>query len=272
MDWRKTKNFIIVLLAITNLFLMSFVVSELADREQQQQQARELAVAFLADKGVEIPLEIVPRTMTLQGLELVWDRSDEAQRSGAVLGAVEQENLGGGIVRYSNPTGELRFHSGGEFYGEFTGIICEGDPEVFGLALLKKLNFNGQLQQVTKTGELEVYTYIQTYNDVPLIGTGASLHFREGKLEAISNGKQLVGEFRQNSAEMMTVPTALMKFYEGCYQLGDICREVRGIESMYYISTKLSGTEMLTPIWRMETDTATYLLDITTGGLSRESG
>ncbi|MFI3250112.1 MAG: hypothetical protein R3Y07_04050 [Eubacteriales bacterium] len=271
MEWKKTKNVIIFLLAVTNLFLMSFVVSELAEKEQQEEQARSLAVLFLADRGIILAPETLPTEMTLESLELTWDRSTEQKRSDKVLGKTTMESLGGGVVRYYNEEGELRFHSGGEFYGTFHSHTVTGDFADYGRDFLAKLDFEGVLESVEEQGEHTLYHYTQLFNGVPILGAESTLDFEGGQLRSITYGKHLLGEYQVTPNTSITVPTALMKFYEGHTSFGDICREITKIEPMYSTTTLLSGGASLVPIWWIETDTGSYQLDTTTGILLRES-
>ena len=73
------------------------------------------------------------------------------------------------------------------------------------------------------------------------------------------------------SRETISVATALIRFFNGVGALGDVCNRIDAIEPGYVAAASLSGPILLTPVWRVTTDTGAYQLDTVTGGVTRVS-
>ena len=69
----------------------------------------------------------------------------------------------------------------------------------------------------------------------------------------------------------VTVATALISFLNGVGALGDVCNHIDAVEQGYSAAASLSGPILLTPVWRVTTDTGAYQLDTVTGGVTRVS-
>ena len=65
--------------------------------------------------------------------------------------------------------------------------------------------------------------------------------------------------------------TALIGCLNGVSALGDVCNRIDMIEPGYVAAASLSGPIVLTPVWRITTDTGAYQLDTVTGGVTRVS-
>ena len=95
---------------------------------------------------------------------------------------------------------------------------------------------------------------------------------RWSQLTAMTSGRQLVGRPQEDPARSsITVATALINFVNGVGTLGDVCNRIDAIEPGYVAAASLSGPIVLTPVWRVTTDTGAYQLDTVTGGVTRVS-
>lgn len=272
MEWSKLKNIILLILLITNGFLLYFVVREAAQEYRFQASARENAIAFLEGKGVQVAQEQVPRRIGLQPQTARRDLERESALAAALLGGtVRAEARGSEVYRYWNDSGWLQFHSDGAFSAQFTPgtFPVEADREQAGLALLKGLDFAGELLDRTEN----TLVFRQLWQDAPLFTQQVTLVFDEGSIIAATGGRRLVGEpERDQSREPITVATALIDLFNGLNDLGDVCSEISAIREGYVASAALSGSMSLTPVWHITTDTGTYQLNTLTGGLTRTAG
>ena len=235
MAWPKIKNIIILILLGTNLCLLAFAVSRGVGDRQQQEQARANVISFLQEQGIEVEEELVPKTMDLQPQVVRRDAEQECVLAAALLdGEVSVEARGAEVYRYYNQNGSVQFHSNGEFSARFS---ADGIP----------------------SGEIALEEH--------------GRHYEKGNLIRITAGRRLVGEPEpDNSAQQITVATALMKFYTGMKTPGDVYTQITGITPGYVVSSTLSETMPLVPVWHISTDVGTFQLDITTGTPSRISG
>lgn len=269
MEWSKLKNIILLILLITNLCLLAFVVhGELQDR-QLQTQARENAVAFLREMGIQVEESQVPRQMELLPQTVERDQEAEGNAAAALLGGtVLIEPRGGEVYRYYNDNGEIQFHSDGSFQAEFvSGLFSVGENREQGcLAVLQAMGFEGELLEETE----EALTFRQTWQGYPLFTRQATLVCREGSVRQITGGRRLTGEPVPDASQTpITVATALISFSNGLNTLGDVCSRIDAITPGYVSAVSLSGPMTLTPVWRITTDTGAYQLDTLTGKVSR---
>ena len=116
MPWTKLKNIILLILVLTNLFLLALVVSQSLQNRRQNSQTREHTGLFLAERGVEVSADSIPQSIEL--LPQTAERNQEKEQQTAALllkGEVEKEARGGEIYRYSNSQGWVQYHSDGSF-------------------------------------------------------------------------------------------------------------------------------------------------------------
>lgn len=95
MEWPRIKTMILTILLITNIGLLSFVLQRAYQGRQMQQEARENAILFLHNSGIEVDPAAIPGQMGLLPQTVKRDREQESRdrlgpagrsRPGAVLG------------------------------------------------------------------------------------------------------------------------------------------------------------------------------------------
>lgn len=269
MEWPKLKNIILIILVLTNLFLLGFVLRREFQDSYLQRQTRDNALRFLAGRGVEVAEEQVPDQAALVPRIVERDLEREGTLAVQILGgSVQVEAPGGGVYRYFNENGVLQFHNDGVFSGEFLpGTLPVGeDWEAGCLDLLAKLDFAGELLET----DGESLTFRQLWEGQPLFNQQVTLELQDGCLVSMTAGRRLMGEPEEDPAsQSISVATALISFLNGVNTLGDVCSRIDAIEPGYVSAASLSGPMTLTPVWRVFTDTGAYQLDMVTGDLSR---
>lgn len=271
MPLSKLKNMILVILAVTNLCLLGIVAGQVFQNRQMEARARENAVRFLGNRGVEVEESKIPQEMDLPPLTVERDMEGEERTAAALLqGTVAAEARGGEVYRYDNGNGSVQFHSDGT-------VSAQLNPDAYPLGAdwtagcvdwMEKAGFSGRVLEVSG----DRLTFRQTLQGSPLFSHQVVLTCQEGGLTAITAGRLLVGRPQEDASRtVITVATALMDFLNGVNALGDVCNRIDGMEPGYVSAASLSGTTVLTPVWRMTTDTGTYYLDTVTGGVTRAS-
>lgn len=269
MPWSKLKNIILLILVLTNLFLLVLVVGQSIQSSRLKGQIREETVRFLTDRGIQIEEAVIPEGMTLSPMAAERDIEGEQAAAAALLrGEVEAEARGGEVYRYQNENGSIQFHSDGTFSARLEpGAYPAGDdPERTCQVLLESVGFSGSLIQADGEG----LTFLQKLDGVSLFGLQVTVLYENGSLTALTAGRRLVGEPQQdNTRQTISVSTAMVRFLNGVSALGDVCNRVDRIEQGYSCTASLSGPMSLTPVWRITTDTGAYQLDTVTGTVSR---
>lgn len=271
MEWPKLKNIVLLILVITNLCLLAFVARWEIQDTRLQRQARAEAIQFLSGKGVSVDESQVPHNMTLMPQTVERDLSQEGALAARLLGdGVQAQDRGAGVYRYFNDRGSIQFHSDGAFQAELSpGAFPLGEDRATAcLALLGQLDYEGEL--LDQQGNSLIFR--QVWNGVPLFTQQVTLELSNGCLVSITSGRRLVGQpVADPSRKPITVATALIQLFNGINALGDVCSRIDTISQGYVTATSLSDPILLTPVWRVSTDTGSYQLDTVTGALIRVS-
>lgn len=269
MPWSKMKNIILVILAVTNLALLTLVGGQAVQGNRLRTRAREDAIQFLRSRGVEVDENIIPQSMELPPCIVERDLEGEERAAAALLGSpVSAESRGGEVYRYFNEKGSIQFHSDGTFSAQLEdgAFPLRQDRAADCLAIMERMELQGTI--LAENGE--ELTFRQTWKGTPLFTQQVTLVCREGSLIAMTSGRQLVGKPQEDSSRKnITVATALINFLNGVGDLGDVCNQIDAIEPGYVAAASLSGPIVLTPVWRVTTDTGAYHLDTVTGAVTR---
>lgn len=276
MEGGKIKNIVIVILLILNGFLLFLVGGRRMETTHSHESARNSAVQIVRNGGVRLEENAVPQHTELPALQSERDPEREKALAAAVLGAdVEVEALGGEVYRCRNANGWIQFHSTGEFMAELEGaaFLLTGDAAQHAAALLSKLGFDSRVLEDTVVNGAGRVTLGQMVNEMPVLDCQAVVHYRDGALVSITQGRRLPGEALPAARkEAMSVSTALMRLYNGLKELGDVYTRIEEITPAYTMSAGLSGTARLDPVWYVKTDTGGYQMDICTGQIGRLGG
>ena len=271
MPWTKLKNIILVILALTNLSLLFLVAGPALQGRQRIDQAWEEAIRFLRNRGVQVEEGIVPRSMDLPPLKLERDLEREERSAAALLGGgVTAEARGGEVYRYFNDKGSVQFHSDGTISAQLESAAFPlGEDRRAGcLALMERMELEGTILEE----EGDELVFRQTWRGSPLFTQQMTLVCRDGGLAEIAAGRQLVGRPQEDPERTtLSAATALIDFLNGAGAMGDVCNRIDAIQPGYVTTASLSGSTLLTPVWRITTDTGAYQLDAVTGAVTRVS-
>lgn len=269
MEWSRLKNITLLILLMTNVCLLVFAVQRTYDRTQRERMARSDAIAFLQRSGVAVDETVVPQENSLKPQFAERKLPVEQKQAQRLLGgAVQVQAHGGEIYHYSNENGTLQLHSDGSFSAEFTaGAFPVGaDAPAACISLLDALDYQAQFTH--QQGEW-LYFSLQMDN-WPLFTRGVAVQVVQGDIVAMSGGRRLTGApVPDESRQTLSVATALAELGNGIRALGDVCRGIDQLEQGYILGMNLSGNMILTPVWRVSTDTGYYQLELVSGTLTR---
>ena len=276
MEWHRLKNIIILILLLLNGFLLMLVWGRRNEAARYDRTALENTVEVLAGRGIEIDPEGLSDPGALPPLSLERDPEAEQKLVRALLEeAVEADNRGGGLYLYRGTLGEVSVRAG----GELSAVLADsprwdaGSPEDHAAALLKKMGVSAQpLDSSTREGGT-VVRFRQLWNKVPVFSCEVEFIYENGRLRAIQGTLLTAGQGVEEAGEVLSLPTALMRFLDGVTATGDVCSAIRSMEAGYRVAPQpLSGGVRLTAVWLVSSDTADYYLDGTTGALTRLTG
>lgn len=271
MPWTKLKNIILAILAVTDLCLLLLVGGQAVQSGRLRSQAREDSIQFLHSRGVEVEERLVPQSMDLLPQRAERDLEGEERAAAALLqGPVTAEARGGEVYRYRNDNGAVQFYSDGAFSAQLDPAACPlGDDRAAScLALMEGMGLSGTILE--ESGDQLIFR--QTWKGEPLFTQQVTLVCQGDALTAVTAGRLLVGRPQADSSrQTIAVSTALIDFLNGVGALGDVCNRIDAIEPGYVTAAALSGPTLLTPVWRVTTDTGSYQLDLISGGVTRVS-
>lgn len=271
MPWTKLKNIILAILALTNVCLLSLAAGPAIQSRRQLSQAREEAIRFLRGRGVQVEESAIPQTMELLPQVLDRDLEEEARAAAALLGGpASAQARGGGVYRYTNENGSVQFHSDGT-------VSARLRPEAFPLGadrgetcltLMERLGCQGTILEESE----DELIFRQSWRGSPLFTQQVTLICGEEGLTSITAGRQMIGRPQEDAGRsVLSVATVVIDFINGVSALGDVCNRIDSIEPGYITAASLSGPTVLTPVWRVTTDTGAYQIDTVTGGVTRVS-
>lgn len=269
MESGKLKNLVLLILVITNLFLGLLMVVQGVTSRQRQTQTLLDAVSLLAERGIEMDPDLIPRDDFPVPMSLERDTDWERQMFAGLLGQDLTATQRGLVSYYESGLGRAEAREDGSFTLTLTpgALPLDGqDLSTHGLSALRRMGFEAQ---VTGAGEdrLEV---VQLWNGVPVFSCAAALRYENGALTEIT-GSRLAGTPAADPAQgdVLSAATLLLRFRAGIIDSGDACSAILSATQGYVLSSSQAGKPRLTPVLQLETDTSLYRVDALTGALSR---
>ena len=276
MEWYRLKNIIILILLLLNGFLLVLVAARRSEAVRDDREALELTVEALADRGIEVDPVRLSAAGVMPSLSLERDLETEQRLVRALLDeAVEADNRGGGLYLYRGGLGEVSSRAGGEMFAALADSPAwdAADPENHAAALLKKMGVSARQLNGSTQGERTTVRFRQLWNKVPVFSCEVEFIYENGRLRTVQGTLLTAGQGLEETGEILSLPTALLRFLDGVTATGDVCSAIRSMEAGYRIvSQPLSGGVRLTAVWLVSSDTADYYLDGATGALTRLTG
>lgn len=270
MQWSKLKNIIILVLLLLNLCLLFPAGGRQRQGHRADDELRHSTVVFLENKGIQVSEETVPWEEPCFVQTTERDQQAEARLATAILGE-NQGNTVGGAMQYTGVGGTVRFYPDGKVLVLLSESDGDSTSDIERHALEYMANLGIHLVRTetsTPRGETNL-NFLQMTKGSPVFTCKIEMRYQDGQLRSIT-GWRLFGEVRQEALnqEPLTAPTRLLRLVEAM-RVDDItCAEIRSITQGYiHSTTSLSAKSTLIPVWRIETDTQSLLLNCMTGNL-----
>ena len=276
MEWHRLKNIIILILLLLNGFLLVLVAGRWQEAAEYDRTALEQTVEVLAGRGIAVDVDGLSAAGTLPPLSLERDPDAEQKLARALLGeAVESDSRGGGLYLYRGALGEVSVRAGGELSAALADDPAwdAAGPEGHAAALLKKMGVSARLLDAETREGRTVVRFRQLWNKVPVFSCEVEFIYENGRLRIFQGTLLIAGQGTEEAGDILSLPTALMRFLDGVTASGDVCSAIRSMEAGYLIAAQpLSGGVRLTAVWLVSSNTADYYLDGATGALTRLGG
>lgn len=271
MESAKLKNIILIILVVTNFFLLSLMVFQRLESHQYQQKALADAVVLLEQRGISVQTETLPTRDFPAPLALERDQAGEHEIFAALLGEDTRLTQRGLVSLYAGSLGQAEVRGDGSFSVKLepgTYPLGEGiAPADHALPFLSRhMDCSGQIDRITD----HTVTVTQLWRGDPVFSCQVTLTYDQSSLVSIA-GTRLVGHPSADaqSGQPLSTATLLVRFRAGLIDSGDTCSAVLSATQGYTLSTGSDGKLRLNPVLRLETDTNPYILDALTGELRR---
>lgn len=271
MDSVKVKNFIILVLVIVNLALLVVVVRDNMRGSEQRRDAIEGAAGILSGYGIGVSEDADLSEREASVYSLSRSEGMEQQAAESILGSVEKTDRGGGIMYYTGALGEATFRSTGGVELQFYGISAPqtDDPEAMALEYTHILGATEAKDDgavsVTAGESSTTVEVCCAWLDARIINCRLTFTFKEGKLLYISGSRPLGETVSEQEAQIIDVPTVLMRFIELTQEKGMVCSMLEELELCYVYTASASGGGSLSPVWRLVTDTGELYVNALSG-------
>ena len=269
MEGRKIKNIVILILLMVNGFLLFLVVGQQVKVRQYQRSALTRASQVLEQNGITLADGLPGKVKTdLPPLSVTRDAQAEADLAQILLGSsVQRSDRGGGVFVYTSARGSGQFLSSGDF--SFTLNDCPLDgktPADHAEALLTSLSLSAELTEEQTDEDGSSLVFRQLLGNTPLYSSLITFRYDDSRLLNVG-GNLLTGSTAAESAQLLDVPTVLIRFLDGILTRGDVCSAVSGMRLGYRASQSFGSGTRLTPVWLVSTNVSDYYLNALTGEL-----
>ena len=268
MDTSKIKNFIIIVLVLTNMFLVVTSAVESSKENEVKRAAAEQLVSLYENKGISLPEKLDIYASAPVGCDLTRDLLQEQKIVESILGPCSVSEQGGNIYAYSGSDGQASFRGTGEFEMLLNYGVANSNRGRIEAArdVLKKMGLTaGDYSNETQDGEQYTVTLDCVYDGGDVYNARVSFLF-SGESLMIVSGKRVFDTCIDSSAlETIDLGTALVRFLKESADNGYICTVVTDISAGYAMSVTVSGACILSPVWRIETDTGEYIMNAVSG-------
>lgn len=265
METKRLKNIAILILLLLNVFLVILLVyQDLQTRRVDRAAVNELRSLFAAEE-LTLSNEVDPMLDAFAPIVPVRSTETEAEIAAFLLGqAVSAHSEGGGIFSYTSEFGSVQFRSGGGFDAARLAYPVE-DPTEFTRLFCEKFGY-GDLQGDLSDGGS--YTAVKYIDAVPVYGCTVTFTFRDGCLVSVAGAYVDHRDAQEDKQDYLQCMSALIRFFDYRREEGVVCSVIESVQCVYQLQSNL-GSPRLCPLWVVETDTYTYLVDGLTGEVSR---
>lgn len=273
MSVSKIKNLILLILALAAAFLLVLVVPS---RTRQSREARELHEKLSKQfEAYDVTLEgdSLPTSATLFSVEPAG--AEELTVMRVLLGETVQaeETATRYESRYVSELGECTLTHSGQISASFYGGKTVRDPEGNTRKLLRGMQLQAAELETEQTGGTVSVHVEQQLLGVPVCSEGLDFIYENDVLTAVSGTVFLKTDSLMRTSEQTCISCAdaLVRLLSGRDSLGWMGSRISGLEQCYRPVETASGLRLI-PVWRIKTDTGTFVVNGITREVELESG
>jgi len=267
-DGSRIKNVILIVLLLTNAFLLGLLLLDKSEEREASEEGWRQLTAVFAKNGIQLSGTVRQQAETLGPYSLRRDAGEERRAVEKLLGKLNFQDLGGNIYFYNGVNGQATFRGTGEFDIVMNaGVVAAGDDPVREAAgVLRKLGIDYDRENIAVEADstMTVVEFPLVWRDAQVFNAGVTFTFSREDLILIS-GRRLPDVETGRDGAGFSPETLLMRFLRAVGEGGYVCSEVRELGCGYIMSVPVSGDVELVPVWRIGTDAGDYYFNGLTG-------
>jgi regulatory protein YycI of two-component signal transduction system YycFG len=270
LEYSKIKNIVIAILLALNMFFLALFLIGRSESGKLEQQAKEDILSIYSAGGISIEKSVIPADAKISYYKMSRDLDREKQIAETVLGAKDMSAIGGSVYQYVNILGEALFYPQGDFAITLTNGKAFSDTSNSALIkYLKEMNFNVDSEsiKVESFGGTKAVSFNFINDGILILNGKLTMIFEDSSLISIS-GKRPTSAPLFSDTSIMSVKTALVYFLYGIKNIDTSCSKVTEVSPAYFIYDSGSGSLVLLPVWRIETNSGNYYVNGLNGKVS----
>ena len=263
MDSRRLERIVLIILALLNVFLLSVVLSDGAEARRSRAETVASVTALLEENGIAVSDGAIELRSAPAPSVLTRDILRENEKVRKLVGDYTQEDVGGNIIFYRGEKGQALLRGSGEMdvLMEKGTVPLRGGQERTARRVLRSIGITA-VPTDPEGGGTDYYCALE---GMPVYNAVLNFSFSDSSLTLLTGTRLFDAVTKSEEAVGMDSVSALLRFVEIVRSEGYICSRLDGMAPGYLMDVTRSGEAQLTPVWRIETDTGSLMIDAVTG-------
>lgn len=267
MDRCRLKNVIILILLLTNVFLMCALLYRSTSAQSARNRATEQLVELFAADGMELRPDAIPDDTPPAGLVLTRDTDLERSAAVFLLGGGLRHSERGGVFSYTGTGGAALFRENGSF--EAAGTLAATGGERFCRKFCQEFHYEVVSTELDGD-ESGTITALRQYGGLTVANCTVTFSLEGGAV--VSARGTLLPETSTETAgtsPLLSAQAALTAFQAMRRETGAVASSITEMRLCYELQSSTAAPMSLVPSWCVVTDTVNYYVNCISGMVSQ---
>ena len=261
------KNTVIAILLLTNFFLAVSLVTHVIRENAARRRTYEELEQLFASNEIQLSVQRMPDDeQTPAPVEPQRSLGEEMSFALDLLGPCSVEEVGGGIYRHTNASGQCMIRAGGAVEASMQRAVSS--PDAFANDLFSRYGYR-RVSDEFADGRKTICG-IRELSDMTVFNATLALTFSQDRLTAV-DGFFIPKVETAPHSESMDAVTALVRFLDYSNANGEVCTSVEDVTCGYLLHNTAFASQRLLPAWRITTDVSRYYVNAVDGEVTRDS-
>lgn len=255
----KLKDLAILILLLANAALLCLLVPRQLHQQQQEDRLRDAVTELCAEQEVTMEPDRLPETVTLHELELADGDTARLAALTALLGETPEKTDND---RYTADALRLCSWQEDSISLKLTGGREVSDIRGSAGRILQKMGY--EPDHISRPERLSPGIYAMTATQsilgMPVFSEGLTVTYANNALSDL-DGSFFVGTLTAtDSTACINAAEAVVAFLSARLELGWVGSAIQAMEQGYYRYETAGSAVRLTPVWKIVTDTGSFLI------------